>query len=101
MIYEHTYPHYTECSAVFDQKWHDLVPHPPYSPNLKGWFSFVFLDEHSPQREMFYHYEEVKKKISRCTKELKSISSKTVLSNGNVSIGVLHQMESTLKATEV
>ena len=39
-----------ECSAVFDQKWHDPRPHPPYSP----WVTFFgFLSEKSPQREMF------------------------------------------------
>ena len=40
--------------------------------------------------------------MAKALKGIKLISSKTVFSSGkNVSIGVLHQMESTSKVTEV
>ena len=32
--YERTCPHHAECSAVFDQKWHDPCAHPSYSLNF-------------------------------------------------------------------
>ena len=46
--------------------------------------------------------EEVKQKMAEALNGIKTMSSKTVLSRGkNGLIGVLHQMESTLKVTEV
>ena len=40
--------------AVFDQKWHDPMPHPPYSPDLTSSDFFVFpLGKKSPQGETF------------------------------------------------
>ena len=58
VIYEHTWPHHPECSAVFDQKWHD--PHAPLYLFIRSrpsdflfLFCFVFLYEISPQRETF------------------------------------------------
>ena len=54
VIYKHTWPHYTECSAVFEQKWYDPHPPAPYSPDLTpSNFFFVSLEETGPQREMF------------------------------------------------
>ena len=50
----------------------------------------------------FADVEEVKQEMAKALKGLKSTSSKTVLGSGkNISIGVLHQIESTLKATKV
>ena len=50
----------------------------------------------------FAGVEEVKQKTAEALKASKSMSSKTVLSGGkNVLIGVLHQMQSTLKVNEV
>ena len=50
----------------------------------------------------FADVEEVEQKPAEALKGIKIKSSKTVLSSGkNVSIGVLHQMESALKVTEV
>ena len=74
------------------------LPHPPYSSNLTSSdiFCFVSPDENSPQREMFCQCGRREKKNGRSTK-----SSKTVLSSEKkVSIGILHQMEITLKVTE-
>ena len=46
--------------------------------------------------------EKVKQKVGVTKKASESMSPETVLSSGkNISIGVLHQMESTLKVTEV
>ena len=51
---------------------------------------------------MFCHVEEVKRKTSESLKGMKIDESKTVLHSGkNISIGALHQMENTLKVTEV
>ena len=50
----------------------------------------------------FSHVEEVKQKTAEALKSIEINEFKTVLSNGKVvSIGVLHQKESTLKVTEV
>ena len=50
----------------------------------------------------FTNVEEVNQKMAEALKGIKIDKFKTVLSSGkNVSIGVLHQMESTLKVTEV
>ena len=55
-----------------------------------------------PKGKHFPNVEEVKQKTAEALKDIKIMSSKTVLSSGkNVLIGVLHQMESTLKVTEV
>ena len=45
--------------------------------------------------------EGVKQKTADVLKGIKIDGSKTVLSSGKVSIGVLHQMGGTLKMTEV
>ena len=77
------------------------MPHPSCSPDLasSNFFVCLFLpDEESPQRETFCLCGRGK------TKEMAEAlnNSKTVLNSGkNVSVGVLHQMESTLKVTEV
>ena len=53
----------------------------------------------------FSNVEELKQKMAETLngqKKTKGMSSKTVLSSGkNVSIGILHQMQSTSKVTEV
>ena len=55
----------------------------------------------SPQRESFADVEEVKQKNGRGTKRHQNQQLQKLLSSGkNVSIGVLHQMESTLQVTE-
>ena len=54
-IYECTCPHYSECSAVSDQKWHD--PYVP--PSLFFWScpeTFFLPLWKSPQMEMFCQY---------------------------------------------
>ena len=53
-------------------------------------------------RNHFAAVEEVKQKIAEALTGIKNDELKTVLNSGkNVSIVVLHQMESTLKETEV
>ena len=50
----------------------------------------------------FADVEEVKQKMAEALKGIKLMSPKTILNSGkNISIGVLHQMKSTLKVTEV
>ena len=64
-------PHWLLSS--FWQKQHDLMPHPPHSPDLTpSNFSFVSPDEKSPQRETFCPCGrgETKKK-GRSTKRIK------------------------------
>ena len=73
-----------------------LMIHPPYSPNLPlSDFSFVCffpLDEKKSSK--------VNQKMAEALKASKLTSSKTVLSTGkDISIGVLHQMDSILKVT--
>ena len=72
VIYKHPCPDCTECSAVFDQKWHD----PSVLPSLFTWslskgLCFVSLDEKNPQRETFCHVEEVKQKTAEALKGIK------------------------------
>ena len=77
------------------------VPHPPYSPNLTPsdfflfpWMKKVLKEEHSADGE------QVKQKRAEA---LKIDRFKHCFEQGkrNILIGVLHQMESTLKVTEV
>ena len=68
------------------------VPHPPYSPHLaSNNFFFVSPDEKSPERETAEALKGIGiDKFKNCFEQWKKVS-----------IGVLHQMESTLRATEV
>ena len=92
----------TECWAVFDQNDMTFVPHPPYSPDLALSDLLVSLDENSPKGWHFADAGEVKQRPAETLKASASMSSVPVLSGGeNVSIGIRHQMESTLKVTEV
>ena len=78
------------------------LPIHPISPPAT-FFVAVSLDEKSPQREKccwYIRYET--KKTAWLLKGIKINASKTVLSSGkNILVGVLHQMKSTLKVTEV
>ena len=103
-IYEHTTAHLAECSAVFNQKWHN-----PYSlTSLLSWshpsnFFFCFPDwKKSSKGNVLQMWKRWNKEWQKDQKASKSVSSKTVLSSGKKpSIGVLHQMGSTWKVTEV
>ena len=78
-----------------------LMSHPPYSPDLAPTdLFFVSLAEKSPQRKT--DVKEVKQKTAEALQGIQSEEFK----NGfewwkNVSIGALHQTESTLAVTEV
>ena len=89
----------------FDQKWHDSVPHPPYSQDVPtGDFFCVSLDEKSPQGKHFADVEEAKQKMAEALKSVKIDEFKKLLRSQKkkeVSVGVLHQMESTWKVTKV
>ena len=76
---------------------------PPYSPDLAlSDFFFVSPDEKSPQRETSCDVEEVKQKTAEALKAIKIDKFKNFWAvEKNVLIGVLHQMESTFKGTEV
>ena len=81
VIYKHTCPYPAECSADFDQKWHDplplhftlcihlISPHTNLFPQLKK----VLKGKH------FADVEQVKQKKAKALKASKSMSSKTVL----------------------
>ena len=78
--------------------------HPRYSPNLAPSDFYLFPQmKKSAQRETFHQYGRGgNKKWQKHKKASKLTSSKTVWRSGkNVSIGVLHKMESTLRASEV
>ena len=69
-------PHCTECSADFDQKWHD--PHAPpslFTWSCPKWLFFVSLDEKCSQRETFCQYGRSEKKRQKHQKASKSMCS--------------------------
>ena len=78
------------------------MPHPPCSLDLvpSDFFLFPWM-KNVLKGKHFANMEGVKKK-GRSTKGIKINEFNTVLCSGkNVSTGVLHQMESTLKVTKV
>ena len=102
VIYEHTCPHHAECSPVFDQKQHD--PHVP--PSLLTRLPKDFLPcpegKISPQRETFCRCGRGETKKSRSTKSIQIYKFRNCSEQWrNILIGVLHQIESALKVTEV
>ena len=103
VIYEHTCLYHAECSAVFDQKWYDLhVLLFLFTQSHPKQLYFYFSGWKSPQREMFGHVEEMKQKNGRSTKKHQNWQVQKLFEQWkNISIGVLYQMESTLKVTEV
>ena len=80
-----------------------LMPHPPYSPDLTSSDFFMFFHMRKVLRgKRFAHVEEVKPKITGALKGMKIYEFKNCFEQWEkVSTGVLHQMESTLKVTEV
>ena len=96
--------HCAECSAVFDQKQHDLCAPPSYSPDLAPGSFFVLLvsrDEKSPQRETYCQCGIGETKNGRSTKRHISDFKNCFEQWKNVSMAILHQMESTLKVTKI
>ena len=80
------------------------VPQLPYSSNLalSNIFFFVSLDEKVLKERCFADVEEVKQKTAEALKSIKIHEFKNYFEQWEkVSIGVLHQMENTLKVTEV
>ena len=78
------------------------VSHPPYSSDLAPCDIFFPSDKKSPQRKTFADVEEMRQKIAEALKGIETDEFKMVLSSGKkVLIGILYQMESTLKITEV
>ena len=93
VIYKCTCPHSTECSAVFDL--------PVYLVSPRVTF-FVSGDEKVLKGKRFADVKEVKQKNGRSTKRYPNwLVQKLVSSGENISVGVLPQMESILKVTEV
>ena len=80
-------PHRCECSAVFNQKWHDpsclTLPIHPMSPQAT--FCVVFWNEKVLKRKQFAHVEEVKQKMAEALKGIKIDEFKTVLSSEKMS----------------
>ena len=104
VIYEYTFPHHTECSALLDQKmaW-PLCSILPIYPILSQVNFFCFPTENSPQREKFCPCRRSETKNSRSTKRHpdQQVEKLFWAVEKNISMGVLHQMESTWKVTEV
>ena len=97
-------PHHAECSAVFDQKWHDLCAPPSLLTRSHAeWDIFLFPQMKKVLKgKHFANVEEVKQKMAEALKGIKIDDFKNCFDQwDNVLIGVLHQMESTLKVTEV
>ena len=81
-----------------------LILHPSYSPNHTPVTFFVSPDEKSPQKEIFCLCGKGEKKTAEALKGIKIDELKNcfhLLSGKNVSISVLHHIESTMKVTEV
>ena len=81
------------------------MPHPPYLPDfaLRKFFLLLFPQMKSPQRETFClcGIDETKK-MAEALNEFKIDEFTNCFEQGkNISIDVLHQMESVLKVTEV
>ena len=97
VIFKHTCPHPSECSAVFDQK---TAPPSLFTCYYPERLVFVFPDEKFLEGKRFANVEEVKQKAA--LKGIKVNKFKNFFERWKkVSIGVLHQMEITLKVTEV
>ena len=78
------------------------MPYPPCSPDLTLSDFFVSLGEKSSQRETFYRCGEMKQKKTEALKGIKIDEFKSCSEQwNNISIGALHQMESTLKVIEI
>ena len=79
------------------------MPHPPCSPNLapKQLF-FVSLMKKILKGKCFAHVEEVKQKVAKALRGIKIDEFENYFEQcKNILIGVLHQVESTLKVIEV
>ena len=79
------------------------VPYPSYSPNLalRDFFLFPWMKKVLKGKH-FADVEEVKQKTAEALKGIKINKFKNCSEQWKkVSIGVLHQMESTVKVTEV
>ena len=103
VIYKHTCPHCADFSAGFDQK----LQHPHAPPSLftrsfpkrhflSSWMKKILKGKH------FVDVEEVKQKTAEALKGIKINKFKNCSEQWkNILIGVLHQMESPWKVTEV
>ena len=79
------------------------VPHPPYSPSLTpgAFFLFPWMKKVLKGKHLA-DVEEVKQKMAEALKGIKINKFKNCSEQWeNVSVGVLNQMESTLKVTKV
>ena len=80
------------------------MPRPLYSPDLalSNYFLFVFLMKKILKGKCFANVQEAKQKIVEAVKGIETDEFKNCFEQWkNLSICVLHQMESTLKVTEV
>ena len=72
MVYQHTCSQHAECSAVFDQKWHD--PHVPPSlftqSHHEGHFLFPWMEK-AFEWNLFANVEEMKQNTAEVLKGIK------------------------------
>ena len=79
------------------------IPHPPCSPDFypRGFFLFLQIKKVLKGKN-FADVEEVKQKTAEALKGIKTDEFKNCFEQWkNVSVGVLHQMESTWKVTGI
>ena len=103
-IYERTCLHHTGCSAIFDQKRHDLHPPPTlFTWCYPEWLFFVSLDENRLERVTVGRCGRAETKNSRSTKRHQNWRVQKLFwaAGEKVLIGASHQEDSTLKVTEV
>ena len=82
--------------------WPSCLPHPPYSPNLIPSDSFFVSSMKKVLKgKCFADVEEVKQKMAEALKGVQIDKFKNYFEQWKKVSGVLHQMESTLKVTEV
>ena len=105
VIYKHTCPHQTECSAVFGQEtaWPLCLTLPIHTVSLWATFFCCFFRWKKSSKGNVLPMRKRWNKNSRSTKRQQNWWVQKLLwaMEENIPIGVLHQMESSLKETEV
>ena len=89
MIYKHSCLHSTECSAVFDQKWHDPCA-PPFlfTWSHPKWLFFCFTGwKKSSKGNILPMWDRWNKKMAEALKGIRIDKFQTALSGGKKCLG--------------